>query len=194
LAEAAEAVVKALLESARKAVQFDSITGKREVKAADGYRTNADGKLEKISAGDKIRQGKKRDIYDRKSKAVQARYDRGRGKRLENKRKLRKGPGKKRRVNSDAVSDALAADLYNILGESDNSKFGAYGDTVSRVARIMHLLEYALGSDVGDVLESAYEKMENSLLTESSDPARAFEPALRVIARCLEQIDEMGND
>lgn len=195
LAEAAEAVVKAILESQRKQVVRDSITGKREVRAAEGYRTTDDGKIEKIAAGEKIKQAKKREIYDRKSKAVQARYAKGRGKRLALKRKLRGGPGpkRKRRINADAVTDALAADLYSILGESDNSKFGAYSDTVSRVARIMSLLEYALGDEVGDVLEAAYEKMENSLLTESSEPARAFEPALRVIARCLEQIDEMGN-
>jgi hypothetical protein len=94
-------------------------------------------------------------------------------------------------LSADDMSDGLVLELNNILGEGN--QYGAYGDTVSRVARIMSLLEAILGSEVGNVLENAYETMEGSLLAENSDPQRAFGPALKVIARCLEQIDGLGN-
>lgn len=199
LAEAAEAVVKALLESRKMITQFDSRTGKKSRRAAAGYH-NVDGKVVKVKLSDARKVARKRTRYDKRTAGKQATYDRTVGARLQNMAD-RKGLGaksakanKRQPTNADDMSDGLVLELNHILGESDNSKFGAYGDTVSRVARIMNLLEYALGEEVGDVLETAYAKMENSLLTESSEPARAFDPALRVIARCLEQVDALGND
>jgi len=90
----------------------------------------------------------------------------------------------------------LALELESMLGEQVASKFGQYGDTVSRVARIMTLIESILGNEVGDVLESAFSKMETALITEGShaNAVDAFGPTLKVIARCLEEIDAMGND
>lgn len=183
LAEAAEAVVKAILESKFKIVK-STIGGKRSKRANRGYRT-VDGKIEKIAAGERVAQSRKNAKNYKKTKGKRKIYAKNRGARLAAKRE-RMG------LSADDMSDGLVLELNNILGEG--SEFGEYGDTVSRVARIMSLIEQLLGREVGDVLESAYETMQGSLLAENSDPQRAFGPALKVIARCLEQIDGMGND
>ena len=182
LAEAAAAVVNAILESKFKIVK-STIGGKRSKRANRGYRT-VDGKIEKIAAGERVAQSRKNTKRYKKTKGKRKIYAKTRGARLADKRE-RMG------LSADDMSDGLVLELNNILGEG--SEFGEYGDTVSRVARIMSLLEELLGPEVGNVLESAYETMQGSLLAESSDPQRAFGPALKVIARCLEQIDGMGN-
>ena len=183
LAEAAEAVVKAILES-RKKIKIKNTMGGTTVKAAAGYKT-VDGKLVKQKSADLKKAARKRARYNKRTKAKRKMYAKTRGARLSAKRE-RMG------LSADDMSDGLVLELNHILGES--GQFGEYGDTVSRIARIMSLIEEILGAEVGNVLESAYETMQGSLLSESSDPQRAFGPALKVIARCLEQIDEMGND
>ena len=181
LAEAAEAVVKAILEA--KVVRGRATRGGRFTRAMAGFQ-NIGGKIVKKSASEvKAARLERRKANKRnKSKIARSRkrYDKTTGRKRE-----RMG------LSADDMSDGLVLELNNILGESTN---GVYEDTVTRIARIMRLLEHGLGSEVGNVLESAFEKMETSLLAESEDPMRAFGPALKVIARCLEQIDEMGND
>ena len=183
LAEAAEAVVKAILES-RKKIKIKKTGGGTFTKAASGYKT-VDGKVVKQKSSDLKAAARKRARYNKRTAAKQKLYAKTKGKRLAAKRE-RMG------LSADDMSDGLVLELNNILGEG--SQFGEYGDTVARVARIMSLLEAILGEEVGDVLESAYESMQGSLLAENSDPQRAFGPALKVIARCLEQIDGLGND
>ena len=195
LAEAAEAVVKALLE---KKMRVQNTAGGTSTKAVDGFNT-VDGKQVRVSPGEALQRSRRRARLNKKNVSG-LRKSAKKAKRTQEKRKrkglgqFRKGPGpkNKRRVNSDDMGDGLVLELKNILGEGN--QYGTYGDTVSRVARIMNLLEAILGDEVGDVLENAYETMEGSLLAENSDPQRAFGPALKVIARCLEQIDDLGND
>lgn len=182
LAEAAEAVVKALIEA--RVIRGRATKGGRFTRAMAGF-TNIGGKIVKKSAADV-----KADRLERKkrNKRNKSKIDRSR-------KRYEKTTGRKRErmgLSADDMSDGLVLELNNILGEGN--QYGAYGDTVNRVARIMSLLEAILGREVGNVLESAFETMEGSLLAESSDPQRAFGPALKVIARCLEQIDGMGND
>ena len=181
LEEAAEAVVKAILEA--KVVRGRATRGGRFTRAMAGFQ-NIGGKIVKKSASEvkAARLERKKSNKRNKSKIARSRkrYDKTTGRKRE-----RMG------LSADDMSDGLVLELNNILGESTN---GVYGDTVTRIARIMRLLEHGLGSEVGNVLESAFEKMETSLLAESEDPMRAFGPALKVIARCLELIDEMGND
>jgi len=180
LAEAAEAVVKALLE---RKMRGRSTGGGTYTKAASGFET-VGGKIKKKSAGDVIADRRQRKRLNKKNVS---------GLRRSAKRALRTAAKRKRMgLSADDMSDGLVLELNNILGESN--QYGAYSDTVSRVARIMSLLEAILGPEVGNVLENAYETMEGSLLAENSDPQRAFGPALKVIARCLEQIDGLGND
>jgi hypothetical protein len=182
LEEAAEAVVKAILES-RKKIKIKATGGGTFMKAASGYKT-VDGKQVKQKSTDLKTAARKRERYNKRTAAKRKLYAKTKGKRLAAKRE-RMG------LSADDMSDGLVLELNHILGESTG---GEYADTVSRIARIMRLLEHGLGSEVGNVLESAFDKMETSLLAESEDPARAFGPVLKVIARCLEQIDEMGND
>jgi len=183
LAEAAEAVVKAILES-RKKIKIKATGGGTFTKAAAGYKT-VGGKVVKQKASDLKKAARERKKYNKRTASKRKLYAKTKGKRLAAKRE-RMG------LSADDMSDGLVLELNNILGEGN--QYGAYGDTVSRVARIMSLLEAILGSEVGNVLENAYETMEGSLLVENSDPQRAFGPALKVIARCLEQIDGLGND
>jgi len=195
LAEAAEAVVKAILES-RKIIYAIDKMGKRKKKAAPGFHM-VDGRAVKVKKSDALRSARKKIRYDKRTAGKRNTYEKGKGARIELKRKVRGFDAKSARLNNrrpqnaDDMSDGLVLELNSILGEGN--QYGDYGDTVSRVARIMSLLEAILGSDVGNVLESAYETMEGSLLAENSDPQRAFGPALKVIARCLEQIDDLGN-
>lgn len=181
LAEAAEAVVKAILEA--KIVRGRATKGGKFTRAVAGY-ANIGGKIVKKSAAEvkSARLERKKSNKRNKSKIARSRkrYDKTTGRKRE-----RMG------LSADDMSDGLVLELNNILGESTG---GEYADTVSRIARIMRLLEHGLGEDVGHVLESAFDKMETSLLAESEDPSRAFGPVLKVIARCLEQIDGMGND
>lgn len=181
LAEAAEAVVKAILEARRQ--RGRATGGGIYNKAAAGYET-VDGKTVKKSAGEVVADRRQRKRLAKKNVSG-IRRSLKKAKRTQAKRK-RMG------LAADDMSDGLVLELNNILGEGN--QYGAYGDTVSRVARIMSLLEAILGPEVGNVLENAYETMEGSLLAENSDPQRAFGPALKVIARCLEQIDGLGND
>ena len=180
LAEAAEAVVKALLE---KKMRVRNTSGGTSTKSVAGYNT-VDGKQVKVAPGERIKRARKRKRLNKKNVS---------GLRRSAKRSLRTSAKRKRMgLSADDMSDGLVLELNNILGEGN--QYGTYGDTVSRVARIMNLLEAILGPEVGNVLENAYETMEGSLLAENSDPQRAFGPALKVIARCLEQIDGLGND
>jgi hypothetical protein len=182
IAEAAEAIVAALIEARR--VKFKAtMGGKRKVKAATGYETR-DGKIVKKKAGDVRKERMKRRKYRRRAKAKIAKYQRTRGKRLSAKRE-RMGL---------ASDDSFSLELESILDESVSTGFGEYEDTVSRVARVMCLIEDHLGEEVGDVLESAYERMEEGLLSEGADAQAVMSPVLRVIARCLEEIDAEGND
>lgn len=182
LAEAAEAVVKALLEA--RVVRGRATKGGRFTRAMAGFQ-NIGGKIVKKSAADVKKERLERKKANKRNKSKIAR----------SRKRYEKTTGRKRErmgLSADDMSDGLVLELNNILGEGN--QYGAYGDTVSRVARIMSLLEAILGPKVGNVLENAYETMEGSLLAESADPQRAFGPALKVIARCLEQIDGLGND
>lgn len=190
LAEAAEAVVKALVEARiarrRAAGSRRMITTKRTSALA-----KREGKLYRRSAAGK-KQSRK---LQRQQAAGKFSKTAIKGLRAQG---MTKGMGQKA-AKSGLMQDkdgGLALELESMLGEQVASKFGQYGDTVSRVARIMTLIESILGNEVGDVLESAFSKMETALLTEGShaNAVDAFGPTLKVIARCLEEIDAMGND
>jgi hypothetical protein len=191
LAEAAEAVVKALVEMRiarrRRAGSRRMMTTKRT--SALDKREN---KLYSRSPA-----GKKQDRnLKRKQAAGKFSMTAIKGLRAQG---MTKGMGQKAAKAAIQMQDrdgGLALELESMLGEQVASKFGQYGDTVSRVARIMTLIESIICNEVGDVLESAFSKMETALITEGShaNAVDAFGPTLKVIARCLEEIDAMGND
>lgn len=201
LAEAAEAVVTALIEHRsvlnEKAggIIFKSTMGsEKHFRAQKGRRTDAEtGKVhvmtgtEKAMARQAYRKGKaKKRAWTRRHAKQQARLAARREKKgLET---VHQKPTLAR-----MKQEGLVSDLHSLLGESQSDKFGQYADTVGRIARVSALIEEILGEEVGDVLEHAYTGMENSLLTESEDATAAFGPVLKVIARCLEEIDSMGN-
>lgn len=196
LAEAAEAVVKALVEAriarrraagSRKMIRTKRTTSTEKMKSKK-YRRSAGGKKAARIKARKTAAGK---LTQKQKQSARVTGIGRTGIVAAAKGRLGRGP---QSIAADAVSDGLAVELESMLGEQVSNQFGQYGETVSRIARVLSLIEEILGEEVGDVLESAYEKMENSLLTESADPSLAFGPTLKVIARCLETIDEMGND
>ena len=190
LSEAAEAVVKALVEARiarrRRAGSRRMMTTKRtsagEKRKGKLYRRSAAGKKQSRLLGRKQAAGK----FSRT--AIK-------GLRAQGMTKTQGQQSAKSAIMQDR-DGGLALELETMLGEQVSSKFGQYGDTVSRVARIMTLIESILGNEVGNVLESAFSKMETALITEGShaNAVDAFGPTLKVIARCLEEIDAMGND
>ena len=202
LAEAAEAVVKALIEhrsvlneKAGGIIFKSTIGGERQFRAQKGRHTDPEtGKVHVLTGGEKAaarqayRKGKaKKRAWTRRHAKQQARLAARRdNKGLET---VHQKPTLRR-----MKQEGLVSDLHSLLGESRSDKFGQYADTVDRIARVSALIEDILGEEVGDVLEHAYTGMENSLLTESEDATAAFAPVLKVIARCLEEIDGMGND
>jgi hypothetical protein len=196
LAEAAEAVVKAIVEAriarrraagSRRMIRTTRTTSTEKMKSKK-YRRSAGGKRAVRVKARKQAAGK----LTAKQKASARVTGIGRsGLVAAAKGRLGRGP---QAIAADAVSDGLAVELESMLGEQVSNQFGEYGETVSRIARVLSLIEEILGEEVGDVLESAYEKMENSLLTESVNPSAAFGPTIKVISRCLAEIDQMGND
>ena len=196
LAEAAEAVVKALVEAriarrraagSRRMIRTKRTTSTAKQKSKR-YNRSAMGKKAGRLKARKTASGR---LTQKQKQSARVTGIGRTGVVAAAKGRLGRGP---QSIAADAVSDGLAVELESMLGEQVSNQFGRYGETVSRVARVLSLIEEILGEEVGDVLESAYEKMENSLLTESADPNVAFGPTIKVIARCLESIDEMGND
>jgi hypothetical protein len=200
LAEAAEAVVKALIEHRSSlneragGIIFKGLDSKKHFRAQKGRHTDPEtGKTRVLTGGEK---SDARQAY-RKGKSKKRAWTKRNSKRMARMAMRRDNKGLEtvhqkatlRRMNQEG----LVSDLHSLLGESRSDKFGEYADTVERIARVSALIEQILGEQVGDVLENAYTGMENSLLTESEDATAAFSPVLKVIARCLEEIDSMGN-
>ena len=188
----AEEVVKAIIEARQSLDEglfdiFRTRKGKRAKKAKAGFKT-VDGKAKKKTAKERMKT-RMRKIGSAAARAARAAKKWARTA----KGKLSKKASERRAAKKN---EGLGYELDAILEGADSSM--PHYETLSRLEGVLALLPVLIDDDsVQESVESAFDMVKDRLHeSDGSDESAlaAFKPALQVISKCLEHIDNQEND
>jgi hypothetical protein len=183
LLRATKQTLSALSEA--RMMKIKSTMGGTRTRAAAGFRKK-NGKIVRSSAAERRKTAISGKKYRKRAASKIAKYRSTRGARLLAKRQSRG-------LMPSPASESLAYELSSLLSESvDFAPLSIDQQIAESIGNVYELLEDILGGSVSDTLLESYQRVESAVVN-GTTVEDSLSASLKIIARCLEAVDRVGN-